>query len=421
MLVDLDHSTQIYKDKDLVNGMAYTYHVTAFNDFGESDLSEEVTGTPATIPSKPLAIDAQPGNSEIEISWTAPTDNGGAPINGHIVLRKEGDGEYLQLVEVAAGETTYTDAEIRPGATYSYNIRTRNRMGLSLEGEEVTVVAQGPPGPPVDLIIVPGDGSISLTWGSPINNGGSEITGYTIYRSDPELESLLILDEVGPETISYEDAQVTNGENYIYQVSAVNAFGESFSNWSQAYQPLGTPGAPTSISLVSEDDAITISWSVPDEDGGCCIEFYRIYRTTEDGEMKEIGLVGSDRTTFVDDSRKDVGKYTYVVIAVNDVGDGQTGAQDTIEVSGSKDDGSFVGNNIGLFITVPIIVILLVLLALLLTRRSKTVQNVEPTPVSSTPEEYPDMSGYFNGYPEQEQMGAGDQPPQLNNVQDYEQ
>ena len=68
-------------------------------------------------------------------------------------------------------------------------------------------------------------GSVALQWSAPVSDGGSAITGYNVYRGTASGgESLLA--QVGNVT-SYTDASVTNGTTYFYEVSAVNAVGES--------------------------------------------------------------------------------------------------------------------------------------------------------------------------------------------------
>src|SRR6266567_3789712 len=84
--------------------------------------------------------------------------------------------------------------------------------------------APGLPGAPGNVWIRPGNGSLELHWQAPPDDGMSPITGYRIYSSTtPGGEALFA--EVG-NVDTWTDSNVTNGETYYYQLSAINAYGE---------------------------------------------------------------------------------------------------------------------------------------------------------------------------------------------------
>jgi hypothetical protein len=65
----------------LINGTRYYFWVTAVNRVGEGPPSNEVSAVPLTVPEAPTGLTATPGDSQVTLSWAAPT-SGGAAIDG---------------------------------------------------------------------------------------------------------------------------------------------------------------------------------------------------------------------------------------------------------------------------------------------------------------------------------------------------
>jgi len=104
------------------------------------------------------------------------------------------------------------------------------RFGVTIDGQPP---GDGPPGAPTALSALAGDDSVSLAWNAPSFDGGSELTGYRVYRgASPGAESFL--ESTGTDR-SFVDSTAQNGTTYYYKVSAENAFGEGpLSNEAQA-------------------------------------------------------------------------------------------------------------------------------------------------------------------------------------------
>ncbi|MEA3201285.1 MAG: hypothetical protein QOE90_2713 [Thermoplasmata archaeon] len=82
--------------------------------------------------------------------------------------------------------------------------------------------APTPPGAP-SLSATPGNAFVKLAWTTPFN-GNSPITGYRLYRGTSSGAETLYR-SLGA-TNAFNDTNVTNGQSYFYQVSAVNGVGE---------------------------------------------------------------------------------------------------------------------------------------------------------------------------------------------------
>jgi subtilisin len=93
------------------------------------------------------------------------------------------------------------------------------------------------PGAPNLTAATAGNASVALTWSAPASDGGSQISGYQIWRGTSSgTESLLTTVGV---TTSYTDSSASNGTTYYYQVAAVNAVGPGPGSNERSATPTG--------------------------------------------------------------------------------------------------------------------------------------------------------------------------------------
>jgi hypothetical protein len=172
----------------------------------------------ATAPTAPQNLTAGAGDAVVTLSWDAPVSDGGSPITGYTVYR---DGNLLASLGTP---TTYTDFGVTNGQPYSYTVTAVNGVGEGPASDSATATPSATvitaPGAPTNLAAAQARGrGIQLSWDAPASDGGSPITGYTVYRSDGTVFNL------GTVT-SYKDTQTARGQTYSYTVTAVNSVGE---------------------------------------------------------------------------------------------------------------------------------------------------------------------------------------------------
>jgi fibronectin type 3 domain-containing protein len=121
----------------------------------------------------------------------------------------------------------------------------------------------------------------------------------------------------------YTDSNVVKGTTYYYELSAVNAVGESArSNELSATVPVpSVPGAPTLASATAGVERVSLVWTPPASNGGATITSYRLYRGTSSGGETLLATVGSV-DTYNDTSAVGGTTYFYQVSAVNSAGEG---------------------------------------------------------------------------------------------------
>ena len=163
--------------------------------------------------------------------------------------------------------------------------------------------------------------TVHLGWTIP-SDGGSPITGYSIYRSTtPGGEGGVPLATVsGVSTTNYDDVTAFGGVTYYYQVAAVNARGETRSS-EQSVTSL-TPTAPTApvVTATAGNTAVHLAWPTPGS-GGSALTGFVVSRGTSAGAEAPLGGSLPPTATSFDDISLTNGKtYFYKVTAQNAIG-----------------------------------------------------------------------------------------------------
>jgi len=108
---------------------AHTFTVRARSAMGismASDPSDPVT--PPSVPDPPTSVSATAsGDLQAEVSWTAPANDGGAPVDTYVVVS---DGESQFSATGAASPVSVTGLTL--GDSYTFTVQAGNRAGLSL-------------------------------------------------------------------------------------------------------------------------------------------------------------------------------------------------------------------------------------------------------------------------------------------------
>jgi len=170
------------------------------------------------------------------------------------------------------------------------------------------------PGSPTNVVAVAGNGSAVVSWFTPLSNGGSAITGYTVTATPGGIAVT-----TGPGANNAYIPGLINGLAYTFQVVATNAVGSSTpSNASSPVTPLVSitvPDAPTGVTAVAGVNSATVSWTAPSS-GGSPITQYTVL-SSPDGQVAT--TVGLTATVF---GLTHSTAYTFTVRAINALGAG---------------------------------------------------------------------------------------------------
>ncbi|MGA1873172.1 MAG: fibronectin type III domain-containing protein [Thermoplasmatota archaeon] len=318
LLVELSAVGTAYIDTDVQPGVAYFYQVTAVNMKGESEPSEEISTTLPDIPQHPKNFSATAGNEYVYLSWEEPEWDGGTPIKSYKLYKGTSPETYSLLKTVSSGARAYNDTKVTNGMFYYYHISAVNDVGESKLIANTSANPGTVPTAPTLYEAEVGDGSLRLTWEAQGSDGGSPVTSLRLYWGTAE-DDLEVLEELEPSESEFLHEGLTNGQEYFYEISALNSWGESPRSNDISAIPLGLPDPPGSLEAMGGDGFVKLSWEPPVDTGGAMIANYHIFRAVDSGDPIHHKIVS---TTNYNDTDVINGKtYHYSLTAVNIIGE----------------------------------------------------------------------------------------------------
>jgi len=297
----------------LTNGSLYDFRVSAVNGTGQGSPSSVVTSTPLTTPNAPTSVTAVRGNTQATVSFTAPVSNGGSTILSYTVTSSPGS-------QVSTGSTSpITVTGLANGTAYTFTVTATNAAGVgSASSPSNSVTPATTPDAPTSPSATAGNAQASVAFTAPLNNGGSSIISYTVTSSPGSFTNT---GSTSPIIVS----GLSNGTAYTFSVAATNGVGLGASSVpSNSITPVTVPDAPVVGTTTAGNAQASVSFTVPDTNGGSPITSYIV--TSNPG-----GLTGTGSASPITVSGLTNGTaYTFLVNAINVVG---TGASSSPSVS----------------------------------------------------------------------------------------
>jgi hypothetical protein len=188
-----------------------------------------VSNTGYTIPSKITGLTATPHDSQMELSWTAPS-NGGSEITDYLLQYKLSSEStvWTTFAHTASAATTNFVTGLTNGLSYDFKVSAININGTGIASDIATTTpVQSTPSAPQNLLA--GNtvsNQIDLTWSAPVSDGGSNITDYLVeYKLTSEPTVWTTFAHGVSATTSISVTSLTNGSSYDFRVSAKNSNG----------------------------------------------------------------------------------------------------------------------------------------------------------------------------------------------------
>ncbi len=297
----------------LDKGTEYAFQVRAVIAAGAGIASGVVTATTdTTVPDAPTAVAATPAQKTVELSWTAPEDDGGTPITDYEY--RIGTGNWIRIRGTG---TRHTVTGLTGNTTYRFQVRAVNAKGESSPSTTTTKTTPVKPTAPKNLRLTPSARHLAAAFDAPTDDGGTPITDYE-YRYRKGIGTWTLWASAGndlAETITGLERNTA----YSVQVRAVNSIGKSPPVTKSARTLKEAPTAPKNLQARAVATSVDLSWTAPADNGGSAITDYEYrYRKTT-GAWSLWASAGNDLAETITGLERNTA-YSVQVRAVNSIG-----------------------------------------------------------------------------------------------------
>jgi len=266
------------------------------------------------LPAAPTALTAvATSGTAATLNWTDNADNE----SSFRIERCAGAGctNFVEIGSTNNDITTFADAGLTAGETYSYRVRARNTIGNSVYTATASLGLVGPAAPTVLTAVTTTPTAITLNWTDNANNE----SGFQIERCTGDAcTTFAQIGQVAANVTTFANTGLNTGEQFGYRVRAFNGVTESaYSNTARAGTVApAAPGSPTTQTLSATRIRVLWTDGINDDLG------FRVERCigTACSDFAEIGVTAANATQYDDSTVAADAVYRYRVRAFNVVG-----------------------------------------------------------------------------------------------------
>ncbi len=220
------------------------------NDGGKGVLNGKLTIAAGPKPTNVLPLFFSPGASQ-----QAFTINGAGFVSGAVPKVLLGNGTVdskVTLENITFVDATKITATVTVAADAVKGLRTIS-VGNTDKGygtcSQCLAIAT-PPSAPRSLVVISGPASLDVSWLSPLDNGGAQVTGYlvTAYQGTTLKASKQVAASASSATLT----GLVNGTTYTVKVQAINVAGNG-----EAVAGSGVPGKGATLTNVASSKLVT--------------------------------------------------------------------------------------------------------------------------------------------------------------------
>lgn len=243
----------IYGDFGLKDGVTYAYSVSAFDLSGNTSSAAASTiqtrdSTPPTVPANLTAVVS---GKNIDLQWTASSDN--VKVQAYRVSRAMNGGPLSLVAGVTAPSTDWTDRTVQSRASYCYTVTAVDTSAMASSPSAQSCVKAADvtaPTVPANVMATAQSASqVNVAWNASTDDVA--VTAYKVYRSDGGGAAKLLPES--PTTNSLADRSLAAKTSYSYRISACDAAGNCSAQ--SAAATVTTPALPDTtppkVSIIS--------------------------------------------------------------------------------------------------------------------------------------------------------------------------
>ena len=116
----------------LTNGTTYVFRVAAVNSSGTGAYSSASSSVLVGAPSAPTAVVGSSGDSQVSLTWTAPSSTGGSTVTDYVIQYSSNSGiSWSTFDDGTSTATAATVTGLTNGASYTFRVSAVNSFGTS--------------------------------------------------------------------------------------------------------------------------------------------------------------------------------------------------------------------------------------------------------------------------------------------------
>ena len=219
-----------------------------------------------TAPGKPTGLSASAsGETQIDLSWTAPSDNGGEAISGYRVeVSSDGGTTWSDLAaDTGSTTTTYAHTGLSAGTARHYRVSAINSVGTGAASDTASATTATLAGKPTGLSASRNGGTrIDLSWTAPSVTGSGAISGYRVeVSSDGGTNFSDLEDDTESTSTTYSHTGLSASTTRHYRVSAITSVGTGAASGTASATTAADATLPTITSVAVTGSEVTLAFS----------------------------------------------------------------------------------------------------------------------------------------------------------------
>nr|CAD7393168.1 unnamed protein product [Timema cristinae] len=278
--------------ENLQPGQEYKFRVMAVNAEGESEPLEAekpiIAKNPFDEPGAPGTPEATDWDSDhVDLRWTPPTQDGGSPITGYIIEKREkGSTRWNKAGESKGTEPKGRADNLEEGVAYEFRIRAVNAAGPGTPSEASKAIIAKPRklAPKIDRRTLR---NITIREGEPIfydvkiSGEPPPDVSWSLNNKSIQETSYRRIENVPYNSKFYND-NPERKDSGTYKIQATNKYGSDTAEVEIiVVSKPGKPEGPLEVSDIHKDGC-QLKWKKPKDDGGEPIESYLVEKFDPD-------------------------------------------------------------------------------------------------------------------------------------------